>query len=205
MRWLAALLLLLTACCQQARPAPQSPSEAAVLASMRAKTVQIQVSCMGVPFATGSAVLVGGRYLATANHVAVYGCTLEALGGVLEVVYRDPAHDLAILRHPTTTTRPLRLNTKPYLGQRVICIGFSAQYQLGGETKLQVSRGEVIIDYDTTMRVGCSYESGSSGGPVFDESGMLVGLSSGARRELNDEYIVVPSRWIEAGFASVLK
>lgn len=192
MRWLVLSLLLLTACCKQIIP---QPNEQALLADMRGRVSLVTVSCLGIRFGTGTAIDLGDGYFVTANHVAKYGCNLVVLDSEAEVVYRDATHDLAILKHPNISSPTLLLNSKPYLGQKVICVNWSAQVYTQ-KAELQVTRGEVIIDFGDKVRVGCSYESGGSGGAVFDETGALVGVSVSIVRELNDEYYAIPSRWL---------
>lgn len=205
MRAAVLALLLLTSCYQQNKPAPRGPSDKALMNGLRARTVQIMLFCDGKRFGSGSGVLLGGGYIATANHVAVYGCSVQILGKFVQVVERDPTHDVAILYHPQLSGQSTRLSTKPYLGEPIVCVGWPVQYYASGRTMEQVSRGHVIVDYGKRIRVSCSFDFGSSGGPVWDEHGSLVGLMVAANTRLNDEYLVAPARAVQEALENAIR
>lgn len=186
------MLLVVASCCQQGRPTPLAPDDRSFVAGLRKQTVRVMTYCGGQLRGSGSGVLLGGGWVATADHVVPHGCTSMVLGQLMEARGRDARHDVMLLYSPKLNGPNLRWGN-PYLGQRVVCVGWPRQLYIGGRAMEQVSRGEVIVDYVERIRVGCSFESGSSGGPVFDEQGRLIGLSVSMMRSLNDEYIVAPA------------
>jgi S1-C subfamily serine protease len=110
----------------------------------------------------------------------------------------DAADDVALVWFPTSYDKPLLEPGDPFVGQKVWAVGFPLQL-LDGNTGLQVTDG-VLVNYSTLRdryRTSASFYKGSSGGPLFDEQGRLVGLTvSGLMIQgaipIDDQYHVTP-------------
>lgn len=210
-----ALLTLLAALlvARAVSPTPvQSRDDRAFVQSLVDRTVQVKGTCPDPERGwTGSGVWMGSRsahgaYLATAAHVLpeaedlAAGCVLTVGGVELHVRAQNEGRDLALLWAPGFVYEPL-VAANPYLGMPVIAVGYPAQPLAGGTTALSVSRGVVLTvltkhDY----RVSASIYYGSSGGPLFDEQGRLVGITVGGRVSngmvWDDQYLVAGADWL---------
>lgn len=173
----------MAACSPACAPLPPGPlhapqgTEKAFLASLRARTVQVLVNCEGDNDGSGSGVILWSsdykQIVATAGHVAdMPECLYTVNGWAANILEVDEENDVALLETMgEDDIGPLALS-HPYLGMEVIHVGYPVQYP-GSKTGIQVSRGHLI----THRRVSCSFWYGSSGGPVFDSWGRLVGLA----------------------------
>lgn len=208
MKALVVALLLLVAACSGAcgatvptvQTVPSTPSVEAQIAGYRQRTFQVRVECPDSA-STGSGVYLvadaGMGLFATAAHVADPGCTYSAGGTPLTLVSRDAEADLALLTAQTALVFPQLEAAQPWLGMPVVHVGYPVQNYLGGKTGLQVSRGHLLADYGERQRVSASFSFGSSGGPVFDEDGHLVGIAVAGYfmegQPIDDQYIISPA------------
>lgn len=134
----------------------------------------------------GSGFHMGDRYIITAAHVvkgstsvevkAYDGETVEA-----EVLWANAAYDIALLRAEDTANLGSALLScrTPSVGERIISQGNPANVEFvtvwgkvaGAARELGPWRSVVVTDIVTVP--------GQSGGPVFDESGRVVGITVG--------------------------
>lgn len=126
-------------------------------------------------------------YVLTNVHV-VNGCQSIAVKtlrqppvpGVIEAV--DPKNDLALLRIRGGYGAPVtfRSQARPArLGENVMAIGYPLFGILSNEPKAtfgQVNSVAGINNDYTLLQVSAPIQPGNSGGPVLDESGMVVGV-----------------------------
>lgn len=178
MKYLAVMLLLLS--CHTSAPSTivTSTPESRAISQMVSRTVYLEASCAEGE-GSGSGVVLDnffeGSLIATAAHVADPSCSLSYKSKPAWVLKVDKKHDLALLYIPgVRSVSPLRLGTL-YLGQNVIAVGYPLQF-FTRKSALQVSKGQAIVDYGVRIRITAPIYFGSSGGPVFDESGRLVGI-----------------------------
>lgn len=97
----------------------------------------------------------------------------------IEVINFDEAHDLIVLRIAAKNLPALALgdSTKVKVGERVVAIG----HPLGlGNTVSDglVSAVRKISPQLTVLQVSAPISQGSSGGPLFNESGEVIGIST---------------------------
>jgi len=97
----------------------------------------------------------------------------------IEVINYDEAHDLLLLRVPAKNLVPLTLgdSAKVKVGERVVAIG----HPLGlGNTVSDglVSAVRKINPQLTVLQVSAPISQGSSGGPLFNEAGEVIGIST---------------------------
>ncbi len=166
--WLVgSLLAMLLSACSSAPPAGITP--------LHRSTVLIEHES-----GHGSGLIVGSGRVLTAYHV-VQGDDLDvrffdgqAIPG--EVLWSDPERDLAIVGVPIPAGHPTaRLSCKqPNPGQHVMSVGHPIQSQwvlVGGYLP---NSGLVAGRY---MSLGFPVGLGTSGGPVFNEQGQVVGIT----------------------------
>jgi len=97
----------------------------------------------------------------------------------IEVINYDDTHDLLLLRVPAKNLVPLTLgdSAKVKVGERVVAIG----HPLGlGNTVSDglVSAVRKINPQLTVLQVSAPISQGSSGGPLFNEAGEVIGIST---------------------------
>lgn len=125
--------------------------------------------------------------------------------GVADVVYSNPNHDLAVLR-PTKTlpmAEGFAFARSPAKDQQiVIATGFPG---LVGRPSYQTTRGYVsnesfkLDDGDrplTYLQHTAPIDSGSSGGPLTDEAGLVLGVNTLKVTGRDSVGLAVPSRFV---------
>jgi S1-C subfamily serine protease len=171
--------------------------------SLTSRTVKVEVKCLQGG-GSGSGVYlkahpVWGSVLATAYHVVDdKDCSFKVDAYSAEVVAHNEEADIALLRtYRPWPVNPTRLAGAPYLGMKVIATGYPRQWY-NSKTGFQITRGVLASFYDKRWRVTSSIWFGSSGGPVFDEEGGLVGLVVSVRvtplgAPVEDQYYITPA------------
>jgi len=97
----------------------------------------------------------------------------------IDVINHDALHDLLVLRIQAKNLTPLSLgdSAKVKVGERVIAIG----HPLGlGNTVTDglVSAVRKVSSQLTVLQVSAPISQGSSGGPLFNEAGEVIGIST---------------------------
>ncbi len=132
----------------------------------------------------GSGVLISrAGYLLTDAHVVGDASEVrirwsDGKEGVASVVRTSKQRDVALLKADATGRAPLPLRTDPgRVGETVFAIGSpeSQMYQ-GTVTKGIISANRVLRGY-TYIQSDVTAGHGSSGGPLLDESGHVIGLT----------------------------
>jgi serine protease Do len=137
-----------------------------------------------------------------------------------EVLYRDPNNDLAILKIDGSGYPVLDLgdSSKLKVGQTVLGIGNAY-----GHNKKTVSQGEVAGLNRTIVTVSDATEDtsggqrlrhviqttaqlypGDSGGPLFDLSGVVVGVNVAISQEKDNESFSIPINEVKSVISQVL-
>jgi len=131
-------------------------------------------------------------YVLTNEHVVSEGyyATLNFPGKrsvEAQIIYRDPALDIAILKcaggeYPVVT---LGSTAEPELGEDVVALGYPSAAQLGASVSL--SKGIVsafrTINGIKYIQTDASLNPGSSGGPLVNLHGEVIGMNSWKLRE----------------------
>jgi S1-C subfamily serine protease len=121
----------------------------------------------------------------TNAHVVDGAAKVEISGDRLtapaEIVFSDPRNDIALLRvdRPLPAFASFRTNIDLHLGEDVIVLGFPLQGLLGAGPQATAGNISALcgIGNDTSvMQFSAPIASGNSGGPVLDQTGLIVGL-----------------------------
>lgn len=134
---------------------------------------------------SGSAFAIAPRLLLTNHHVIEDAVTMSVSGAAgtspCELVLADPVNDVALLRiqHDAAEIARFRPDMDVDLGEDVVVAGFPLQGLLGSGP--QISGGNVsgltgIANNSGILQFNAPIGSGSSGGPILDCSGLVVGL-----------------------------
>lgn len=113
-----------------------------------------------------------------------------------KVISTDRQNDLAILKITSSDFRPLtnlsyNFNTNTQdVGSSVFALGYPLTQIMGNEVKFtdgKISSKSGFQGDITTYQISVPIQPGNSGGPLFDEKGNLVGItSSGVNKQLAD-------------------
>lgn len=102
------------------------------------------------------------------------GMTFDA-----EVISKDKAFDVAIIKIPGSGYQALKLNSSPIeLGQDVSTIGTPTDIELGQSLSKGVVSGLREIDGKVFNQLNLSVSPGNSGGPLLNENGEVTGIIS---------------------------
>jgi S1-C subfamily serine protease len=98
-----------------------------------------------------------------------------------EIVDRNQYWDLALLKASVSDGHPVqfRSDPPPQLGENVVVAGYPLKGLLASD--LQVTTGSVsalagISNDNRMIQITAPIQSGNSGGPLFDESGVVIGV-----------------------------
>lgn len=177
----------------------------ALLIGLSASVLKIEATRVQGGLSLGSGVVVGPERVVTNCHVTHDALKVDVLrGGVrwlADSQLSDVAHDLCLLRVPGLQASPVALGRADRLepGQPVTALGYT------GGLALQNSPGEVLalhrFDGSLVIRSSNWFNSGASGGGLFDEDLRLVGILSFRLRGGEAHYFAAPAEWVGAMLA----
>lgn len=149
----------------------------------------------------GSGIVVAEDHIATNCHVIgnTRGVHVIRYGNSYAPIAlkADWKHDLCLLKFEKLGMPVVKLASSKNLkyAQAVFTIGFPNNIMMP-----MTSFGEVEalypMDGGNIIRANASFRLGSSGGPIFDESGALIGLTTLKSPGRNAFYYSIPSDWI---------
>ena len=162
----------------------------------------------GVMITGGSGFIVdGGRKIITNRHVVESGKEFAVRTGLGEItkarlLFLSPTDDLAVLELekplPADRAIPANAYAKPGVGRNVVVMGYPLWSVLGeGSPSLtngMVSKRTGMQDDKGTFQLTAKVNKGNSGGPVFDLSGHVVGITVGKldTKKFQDDQGFVP-------------
>jgi TPR repeat protein/S1-C subfamily serine protease len=131
----------------------------------------------------GSGVVVSDTEIVTNEHV-INGCSrvrIQPLGIQVKVVAKDARNDLALLRAESVGLTPARLRSgrNIRLGDDIVAIGYPLKGVLSSGAVVTtgiVNAMSGVNDDTSAFQISATVQPGSSGGPIFDRSGNLVGI-----------------------------
>jgi hypothetical protein len=202
-----------------ARPLRAQTDLVAVTKQALPATAHLHVFQQGAEFATGSGFMVStGRLrwptniLATNYHMidGVDSIYFERQDGsravVIGVLAANQLQDWALLQVSGPAVPGLVLGNSDSVraGERLVHVGNPLNEQFTVLDGL-FSRRRDMGNGVSYLLVSIPYTHGSSGGPVLDLSGEVVGIAQGGRDQLGGESLnwAVPSNYVRAGLATV--
>lgn len=141
-----------------------------------------------VKLSSGSGIVVNDEGYALTNVHVINGCKsivvkpFNASPVAVTVEALDPKNDLALLKAATAYGEPAAfraLSSPPRLGEGIGVIGYPLPGILSTEPKATFGQVNSVAgmgnDY-TLLQISAPVQGGNSGGPVFDESGHVIGV-----------------------------
>lgn len=159
----------------------------------------------GQPLALGSGFAVANGVIATNMHVieGAAAARLKIVGRpdtytVGGVVGTDPAADLALLKINGLETPPLQLgdSKQAAVGEQVFAVGNPEG--LEGTFSEGIVSGIRTIGTDELLQITAPISPGSSGGPVIDVAGKVLGISVATFKEGQNLNFAVPVSYLKA-------
>jgi trypsin-like peptidase len=136
-------------------------------------------------------------HVVTNFHVIRDACFIQArlgtqVGTSVEIVRTDPIQDVAVLRVDGLSGAPLNLGSTDALqpGSRVIAIGYPLGLGLTVSDGLY-SETSNFGEGRSLMRIQTPIAPGSSGGPLFDDHGLVVGITTLGTRYFETGALVI--------------
>lgn len=132
----------------------------------------------------GSGVVVSASGDILTNEHVIASCSrvrIQPMGLTVKVVAKDARNDLALLRVEGADLVPtkLRAGRNVRLGDDIIAIGYPLKGVLssGAVVTTGIVNAMTGVNDDTSaFQISATVQPGSSGGPIFDRSGNLVGI-----------------------------
>ncbi|MFT3956142.1 MAG: trypsin-like peptidase domain-containing protein [Piscinibacter sp.] len=198
MKLLPPLLALLPLLAVQA-PVRAALDQAAYV-SLAASVLRVEAPRQRGGFALGSAVAIEPDKVVTNCHVTRDALEIRILRGGLRYAARwqaaDIDRDLCLLEVPGLGAQPVALGKAASLviGQPVTALGYT------GGTGIQNSTGAVVQlhrhDGSRVIQSSNFFNSGASGGGLFDDEGRLVGILTFRLRGGESHYFAAPVEWV---------
>ena len=193
--------------------AAQAQLDPATFVSLGASVLKVEAVKAGGGYSIGSGVIVAPGKVVTNCHVTEDAREIRVIkaGGrlVASAQSADREHDLCLLRVPAINGDAVRLGRADALavGQRLSAVGYT------GGTGLSNSAGSVVAlhrhDGSRVIQTDNWFNSGASGGGLFDARLQLVGILTFRLRGGRAHYFAAPIDWLreriddERGFEPV--
>ena len=113
--------------------------------------------------------------------------------GPLQLIAVDAVHDLALVEADTDLGVPLSVGEPPPKGASLFAMG--NPLDLGLTIAAGTNGGVLSQTDDSRILFSGSLNPGMSGGPTFDDQGMVVGINVSTAR--NDISFIVPTRYLQ--------
>lgn len=198
MRLLPPLLVLLPMLAAQ--PTARAALDQAAYVSLAASVLRVEAPRQRGGFSLGSAVAIEPDKVVTNCHVTRDALDVHILRGGLRYPARwqaaDIGRDLCLLEVPGLGAQPVALGKAATLtiGQPVTALGYT------GGVGIQNSTGAVVQlhrhDGGRVIQSSNFFNSGASGGGLFDDEGRLVGILTFRLRGGESHYFAAPVEWV---------
>jgi hypothetical protein len=218
--WLVLGLSVLCGCAHSRSPAPSARAanapatgaEAAgaqkptlSVADIAARSTKAVVSVRGKDSLGTGFIVRDDGWIATNFHVAVTGDELWATLSdgrrfpVVEVVSASRRHDLAILRIEASAlpTLPLGDSDRVRPGDSVVAIGHPLGLEDTVSNGLVSAIRHVDADFDV-LQISAPIAPGSSGGPLINERGEVIGVAAAIMRGGQNLNFALPVKYVKA-------
>lgn len=158
------------------------------------------ISASASPSATGSGIFVSDKIVVTNNHVISGAKKIEVIikdGNkvstyIAKVLSTDKTSDLALISIEDEMftgigTLPFAISTRTRdVGTSIFTMGYPMATYMGEEVKITDGIINSKTGYDgdiVTYQISAPIQPGSSGGPLFDKAGYLIGITNAGIRE----------------------
>lgn len=186
--------------CALVAPSAQAALDQADYVSIAASVLRVEAPRQRGGYALGSAVAVSPDQVVTNCHVTRDALAVHILRGGLRYPAAsqssDVSRDLCLLDVPGLDAKPVKLGRAAALapGQPVTALGYT------GGVGIQNSGGEVVQlhrhDGGRVIQSSNFFNSGASGGGLFDDEGRLVGILTFRLRGGQAHYFSAPVEWV---------
>lgn len=177
-----------------------NPLDRAAAVQLAGSVLRIEGQRASGGLSLGSGVMVGKELVVTNCHVTQDAIRLHVVrGGVRWLVAAqqvDIDHDLCLLHAPGVQSTVVALaTTQPLqIGQAVTALGYT------GGVDLQHSFGAVVDLHrwqdSSVVQTSNGFNSGASGGGLFNADGQLVGILTFRLRGAEQHYFAAPAAWV---------
>ena len=150
--------------------------------------------------ATGSGFVVGKNTIATNLHVVwgAHSVNANFPGGRSEIVVGivgfDASHDIATLSANTDGIPALPLGDTTSVGETVVAVG--SPENLTNSVSTGIVSGIRFLDNTKKIQTTAPISPGSSGGPLLDEDGFVIGVTSSHYSEGQNLNFAIPSGYL---------
>lgn len=154
------------------------------------------------PLSLGSGFIVDDGIIVTNVHVvenATYGYVTisgENKKYNIEGYYAiDRTNDLILLSVPTLIGNPIEFNSNPVeIGERIYAIGNPKG--LSGTISEGIISGVRTVGNSELIQITAPISPGSSGGPIINDNGKLIGVSVGTLKEGQNLNFAIPVKYV---------
>lgn len=161
----------------------------------------------GQPIGLGSGFAVGPGSIATNFHVidGAASAVVRPIGDSTEYVVAgllaaDPAHDLAVLHVPSLSAPSLTFSERDAtVGDPVFVVG--NPQGLEGTFSQGIVSGLRRVGPDSVVQITAPISPGSSGGPVLDAAGRVLGIATATLQSGQNLNFAVPASYARAALA----
>lgn len=196
---LSLLLLLVSLSAVTASPLARAEIDFSLFWRLSPSVFKIEAYSPNGGVSVGSGVLVAEGVVVTNCHVTRHATDIQVSKQGrrwnVQAQASDLEHDLCVLKAPNVIGKIAPVSVqRPRVGQPVIAVGY-----VGGQVP-RLSDGEVqaIYHFDggRVIRSTAWFNSGGSGGGLFDQDGNLIGIIAFRHRGGQSHYFALPVDWI---------
>lgn len=181
--------------CQAPYPAQFLPISAGV--------VRVEANRAQGGLSMGSGVTVAPSVIATNCHVVRDAAGIQIAGSGttwhVDAEYADTRHDVCFLRVPGWRGPVVKLAKSDALsvGAPVVALGYAGGVAI--TPRFGNIRALHDLDHGHVIESDAAFNSGASGGGLFDAEGALIGILTFRLRNTVESYFSVPVQWIRDG------
>lgn len=163
--------------------------------------------------ALGSGAIIGsGGYIVTNNHVIADATSISVTlrsGNVYPatVVYKTSEHDLAFLKIQESNLPVLNFANSDQLktGEKVVALGNPAGLQFSALEGIVSATHRNVGAFLDVVQVDVAIEPGSSGGPLINKYGEIMGITSFRIKGNDNLGFAIPSNTVKRTFEGLVK
>jgi hypothetical protein len=176
---------------------------AEVVAALNQQVLRVNVKHNNGQAGLGSAVVIGQDQVVTNCHVVQdaheVSVTSNGVAYPATALQPDWHHDVCILTVPSLDLPVVKMGASKQLSYNtpVFTVGYPDKTTQAVNTYGVVS-GMYPMDGSVVIQATSAFKPGASGGGVFDEAGLLVGLITLKSRGQQASYYYMPVEWVQA-------